>query len=178
MGSAKPTAGYPSRTQAAAALRAEGLRDSEIAQRLGISANAVSGLLAKRQFGGDHGRRGRSIPTAGKSTRAEGIVALHQAGHTTRQIAEQLGITVSNVRKQLDTSPAFLRAVGILDPVTAGRTVHRSTEREPRRTVEIRLTDPDFACLVHLARAQRLTPTQVATDAVRQLVAQFLEATS
>jgi endonuclease YncB( thermonuclease family) len=46
MGAAKPALGYASRTQAAQALEREGLSTQAIAGRLGISQNAVSGLLA------------------------------------------------------------------------------------------------------------------------------------
>lgn len=125
----KPTEGHPSRTAAVRAMRNNGLRNCEIARRLGISQSAVSGLLQESQ---------RAAPT---------------------------------VRR-------LNREAGVLRPLEAAQTIHRSTEQEARRTVEIRLTDAEFACIVHLARAQMLTPARVATDAVRRLVAQFLEATS
>ncbi|MER9211600.1 hypothetical protein NKI54_05955 [Mesorhizobium sp. M0663] len=44
MSSAKPTLGYPSRTAAVAAFRAQGMEINAIAERIGISPSTVSAL--------------------------------------------------------------------------------------------------------------------------------------
>ncbi|WP_421907088.1 hypothetical protein [Mameliella sp.] len=49
MGAPKPTLGFPSRTAAALALRADGQSDPQIAKRIGISLNALSGLFASAE---------------------------------------------------------------------------------------------------------------------------------
>ncbi|GAB4368156.1 MAG: hypothetical protein Kow00114_27250 [Kiloniellaceae bacterium] len=53
-GCALPTLGYPTRWQAAAALRREGLGPTAIARRIGISVSAATSLLdyAKKKKGG------------------------------------------------------------------------------------------------------------------------------
>lgn len=43
---AVPTLGYPSRTEAVLALKSQGLATEAIADRIGISASAVTGLVA------------------------------------------------------------------------------------------------------------------------------------
>lgn len=136
----------------------------------------MSTAVVNRRFGGnDH--RGRAKPTAGQATRAEGIVAMRQAGQTPREIADQLGISLDTVQACLAHSPAALRAEGILDPNAAGRIIHRSTEPELRRTIEIRLSDSEFAALVRIARAQCITPAQAAAGAVREAIAAVGEVT-
>ncbi len=54
-----PTLGYPSRTAAAVALRAEGLTEAAIAERIGVSRNAISGLLANARDAKDAPQLGR-----------------------------------------------------------------------------------------------------------------------
>lgn len=46
MSAAKPTLGYPSRTAAVQALRAQGLDDRTIAERIGIAVGTVGALAA------------------------------------------------------------------------------------------------------------------------------------
>ncbi|MEI9410737.1 hypothetical protein [Mesorhizobium salmacidum] len=61
MSSAKPTLGYPSRTAAIAAFRAEGMETNAIAQRIGIAPSTVSALeCSVRRF-------------APKSQRSDGV---------------------------------------------------------------------------------------------------------
>jgi hypothetical protein len=48
MGAPKPTLGYASRTAAAMALKAQGLKHHEIGERLGLPASSVNGLFTNR----------------------------------------------------------------------------------------------------------------------------------
>jgi len=57
MGSAKPTLGYPSRTDAVLALRRQGLDDVEIAQRIGIRRGTVGALACSAERRSDRQRR-------------------------------------------------------------------------------------------------------------------------
>lgn len=49
MATAKPTLGYPTRTDAAIALRAKGMDDRTIAKNLGIQTKNVSALISSRK---------------------------------------------------------------------------------------------------------------------------------
>lgn len=50
MSAPKPTLGYTSRTEAVAAMRRDGLTTAAIAARLGVSRNAVTGLVHKHRL--------------------------------------------------------------------------------------------------------------------------------
>jgi orotate phosphoribosyltransferase-like protein len=77
MGAGKPTLGYASRTEAAKALRAQGLKHREIAERLGVSPSGVSGLFTER--GRAAARRHREL---------DGILLATQAGQVEHRSTE------------------------------------------------------------------------------------------
>jgi transcriptional regulator with XRE-family HTH domain len=77
MGAGKPTLGYASRTEAAKALRAQGLKHREIAERLGVGPSSVSGLFTER--GRAAARRHRDL---------EGILLATQAGQVEHRSTE------------------------------------------------------------------------------------------
>lgn len=82
MPASKPTLGYSSRTKAAVALRAEGLTEDDIARKIGVSRNAIAGLLARA-------KDSRQAPQIGRGTsrsnadvlpaKAAGIMLSHEA---------------------------------------------------------------------------------------------------
>jgi hypothetical protein len=79
MGKPTPTLGYPSRTQAALALKAEGLRTAAIAERMGVSENAVTGLLAGA------GKPEGHYPSESYRAEMQGIMLSHEAGTVQRR---------------------------------------------------------------------------------------------
>ena len=68
MGGPKPTLGYPSRTAAVLALRAQGLPDVEIADRIGIPVKTVVALeCSADRYTGISGRRPRPAEINGRT---------------------------------------------------------------------------------------------------------------
>jgi len=132
MSSPKPTLGYPTRTAAALALRAEGHPDHVIAEKVGISRNALSGLLSQRE------KRARD----GYPARPSRPAAEHCATPTDE-----------TTKARLD---------GIMLATKAGQIAHRCTELPASRLVELRLSDTDFARLIRAARADGQTPAETA----------------
>ena len=50
MGAAKPCLGYPSRTDAVLALRAQGMTNHQIALKTGISLSSVAALISAKKY--------------------------------------------------------------------------------------------------------------------------------
>ena len=75
----KPTLGYPSRTEAAIALKREGLDIPAIAAKIGISQGAVSGPLANGGYYALRARRKAVAPefAEAKARRDEALLARH-----------------------------------------------------------------------------------------------------
>jgi transposase len=82
MPSSKPTLGYSSRTEAAVALRAQGLSEPAIAEKIGVSRNAIAGLLAKAKDNRQAPQIGRGTSRGNADTlaaKAAGIMLSHEA---------------------------------------------------------------------------------------------------
>lgn len=102
MGGPKPCLGYPSRTAAIVALRAEGKSTHEIAAAVGVSRSTVTALEADRRLKRD--RQCDPQRTSGARTTAAmeaAVMDLHDRRHTPEQIAEKLGQPLHRVRSIL-----------------------------------------------------------------------------
>ena len=82
MAGSKPFEQWPSRTAAALDMRAKGWTTSQIAGRLGVSANAVSGLLASAQHKRKHSGLGTPKRPAHRAETVTPRPMQAEAGHT------------------------------------------------------------------------------------------------
>lgn len=97
----KPTLGYGSRTEAAVALKADGLTEQAIAERIGVSRNAVSGLLASARDLREAPQIGR-IPSRGAddtlAAKRAGIMLSHEAGRPAHRPTSDGAMRVIEIR--------------------------------------------------------------------------------
>ncbi|MCO4053426.1 MAG: hypothetical protein HEQ16_05125 [Bosea sp.] len=147
MPSSKPTLGYSSRTEAAVALRAEGLSEPAIAEKIGVSRNAIAGLLAKA-------KDNRQAPQIGRGT---------SRGNADRLAAKAAGIMLSHEAARpihRPTSDGAMRVIELkLPEAQFGKLVEMA--RKAARTPSAYATD-----LFQAAYSARCAPTgDVALDA-------------
>lgn len=123
-----PTLGYASRTEAAVALKAEGLTEMAIAHRIGVSRNSISGLLYNARCNDAAPQISRAPSRGNEDTLAAkraGIMLSHDAGRvdhretsygTCRVVEvrlndEQFGRLVDQARKARATPAAHATAL-------------------------------------------------------------------
>ena len=91
-----PTLGYASRTEAALALKAKGLKNHQIAERMGVSQNAVSGLL---RFAGDRRETpARQVPGETSAALRSGIMLSHEAARPVHRPTSDNSVRIVEVR--------------------------------------------------------------------------------
>lgn len=102
--------GYKNRTEAAIALRSQGLRASEIGRMLGITPNAVTGLISSRER---HRVRGGETPASRLPTGAiilpiDVRIALRPAAAKRGVSVEQLILDLAATIAEDDLTDAIL----------------------------------------------------------------------
>lgn len=91
-----PTLGYASRTEAALALKAKGLNNVAIAERMGVSRSAVYNLLA---YAGDRRQTpARQVPSETSSALRSGIMLSHEAARPAHRPTTDNAVRIVEVR--------------------------------------------------------------------------------